>query len=221
MKPIVGSVLPAPENPARLKPWPKFWIVPPVKVTTKNCWRNWVKARTAYRRFRSWIGQGFEDDGAAAAPQQRLDEADRQRREHRRLLGVLAGEIEDQFAGEPHQELAAGVEQLADARDRAQVEGRDLAGGREPRGVVERVGIVDAAGEAAAADRPVPVLPAAAGLGDAGLTATCPHRTGARRRTAGASPAGRRGRAARVDTGNTGHSSAPAAMTSAYRFYTP
>ena len=58
MKPTVGSVLPAEEKPARGNELPKFWIVPPVSVTTKNCWRNWAKARMLYSRVRSWMVSG-------------------------------------------------------------------------------------------------------------------------------------------------------------------
>ena len=55
------------------------------------------------------LGQGLQGHGPAAAAQQGLDEADRQRREHRRLLRVLADEVEHQLVGETHEDLAAGA----------------------------------------------------------------------------------------------------------------
>ena len=138
---MVGSMLPPVVKPPVVTLVPKVWIVPPVRVVTTNSWRNLAKRPDRVEQAPLGLGQRLQGHGPAAAPEERHDHLERQERPDRRLGRVLAHEVEDELVGERGQDLGPVVEQLADAGDRAEVQGRDLAAGR-PGVVEEAVGRV-------------------------------------------------------------------------------
>ena len=111
MKPTVGSVLPPVVKPRRLKPTPGWEIDPPPtyrRRTAGGTGRRYEPDREGY----VGLSKSLEDHGTAGPAEERLHEAQRERRLNRGLNGVLADEVEDDLIGKPHQQLAARCERL-------------------------------------------------------------------------------------------------------------
>ena len=79
---------------------PKFWIVPADQDRDEELLAELGEGADLVEQVALGLGQGLEGDGPAAAPEERLHEAQRQERLHGRLRRVLADEVEHDLVGE-------------------------------------------------------------------------------------------------------------------------
>ena len=107
MKPRVGSVLPPVEKPRKAEADAGLGDLSPRQHVDDELLAELGEGANLVEKLTLGLGEVLQDHGAAGPAEERLDEAQGERRGHRGLDRVLAHEVEDDLVGEPHQQLPA------------------------------------------------------------------------------------------------------------------